>query len=69
VRAGFARHRRNQVRLLRRERVAKRIEWLHFEREVVARAARMSPGKTIEELKARGIGRFDDLSSETPPAS
>jgi hypothetical protein len=61
VSPGFTRHRRNHVRLLRLERVAKRIEWLRFEREAAAQAARMSPGKTIEELKVRGIERFDDL--------
>jgi hypothetical protein len=59
--AGFARHRHNHVRLLRRERVAKRVSWLRFEREAAAQAARMSPGKVIEELNARGIERFDDL--------
>ena len=59
--AGFSRHRHNHVRLLRNERVAKRVEWLRFTREVAAQAARMSPGKVIEELHARGIERFDDL--------
>ena len=58
---GFARHRNNHVRLLRRERVAKRVAWLRLEREAAAQAARMSPGKVIEELNARGIERFDDL--------
>ncbi len=58
---GFARHRHNHIRLLRRERVARRIAWLRFEREAAAQAARMSPGKVIEELHARGIERFDDL--------
>lgn len=61
VAAGFARHRHNHVRLLRRERVAKRVAWLRFEREAAALAARMSPGRVIEELHARGIERFDDL--------
>jgi hypothetical protein len=61
VSAGFTRHRRNHVRLMRSERVAKRIEWLRFEREAAAQAARMAPGKVIDELRARGIERFDDL--------
>jgi hypothetical protein len=61
VAVGFSRHRHNHVRLLRRERVAKRIAWLRFDREAAAQAARMSPGKVIEELHARGIERFDDL--------
>jgi hypothetical protein len=61
VSAGFARHRRNHVRLMGRQRVAKRIEWLRFEREARAQAARMSPVKVIEELHARGIERFEDL--------
>jgi hypothetical protein len=61
VAAGFIRHRRNHVRLLRRERVAKRVEWLRFEREAAAQAARMSPGKIIEVLHAHGIERFDDF--------
>ncbi len=61
VRAGFSRHRHNHIRLLRNERVAKRVEWLRFAREAAARAARMSLGKVIEELHARGIERFDDL--------
>ena len=61
VAVGFARHRHNHVRLLRCERLAKRISWLRFEREATAQAARMSPGKVIEELHARGIERFDDL--------
>lgn len=61
VAVGFSRHRQNHVRLLRRERVAKRIAWLRSEREAAAQAARMSPGKVIEELHARGIERFDDL--------
>jgi hypothetical protein len=61
VAVGFARHRQNHVRLLRRERVAQRIVWLRLEREVAARAACMSPGKVIEQLHARGIERFDDL--------
>jgi hypothetical protein len=61
VTAGFARHRRNHIRLMARQHVAKRIEWLRFEREAKAQAARMSPGKVIEELHARGIERFDDL--------
>src|SRR5208282_2700110 len=61
VAVGFSRHRRNHVRLLRQERVAKRIEWLRFEREAAAQAARVSPGKIIAELHARGIERFDDL--------
>ncbi|THD44618.1 MAG: hypothetical protein E7774_10105 [Bradyrhizobium sp.] len=58
---GFTRHRQNHIRLLRRERVARRIAWLRCEREAAAQAARMSPGKVIEELHARGIERFDDL--------
>lgn len=58
---GFSRHRHNHVRLLRRERVAKRVAWLRFEREALARAARMSPDKVIAELHARGVERFDDL--------
>jgi anti-sigma factor RsiW len=61
VAVGFARHRHNHIRLPRRERAAKRIAWLRFEREAAARAASMSPGKVIEELRARGIERFDDL--------
>jgi len=61
VAVGFARHRHNHIRLLRRERVAKRIAWLRFEREAAAQAARMSPDKIIEELHARAIERFDDL--------
>ena len=61
VAVGYSRHRRNHVRLLRRERVAKRIAWLCFEREAAAQAAGMSPAKIIEELHARGIERFDDL--------
>jgi hypothetical protein len=58
---GFARHRHNHIRLLRRERLAKRIAWLRFEREAAAHAASMSPGTVIAELHARGIERFDDL--------
>lgn len=61
VAAGFTRHRHNHVRLLRRACVAKRIEWLRFEREAAAQAARVPLGKIIEELHARGIERFDDL--------
>ena len=59
--AGFARHRRNHIRLMNRMRVAKRIEWLRFEREATHQAARLAPGKLIDELRARGIERFDDL--------
>jgi hypothetical protein len=61
VAVGFARHRHNHIRLLRRERVAKRIAWLRFEREAAAQAARLSPDNVIEQLHARGIERFDDL--------
>lgn len=61
VAVGFSRHRQNHVRLLRRDRVAKRVAWLRFEREAAAQAARLSPGKIIAELQARGIERFDDL--------
>ena len=61
VAVGFSRHRQNHVRLLRRDRVAKRVAWLRFEREAAAQAARLSPGKIIAELHARGIERFDDL--------
>jgi len=61
VGAGFSRHRHNHIRLLRNERVAKRVEWLRCIRKASAQAARMSPGKVIEELHARGIERFDDL--------
>jgi hypothetical protein len=58
---GFARHRQNHARLLRRERVAKRVAWLRLEREASAQAARMSPDMVIERLHARGVERFDDL--------
>jgi hypothetical protein len=58
---GFTRHRHNHVRLLRRERVAKRIAWLRSERAATAKAARLSPREIIQELGARGIERFDDL--------
>ena len=58
---GFGRHRHNHVRLLRRERVAKRVAWLRLQREAAAQAACMSVGKLIGELHARGIERFDDL--------
>lgn len=62
VAAGFARHRRNHVRLMKgNERVAKRIEWLRFEREAAAQAALMPPGKVIAELQARGIEGVDDF--------
>jgi hypothetical protein len=61
VSVGFARHRHNHIRLLRRERVAKRIAWLRFEREAAVQAAHMPPGNVIAELHARGIERFDDL--------
>jgi hypothetical protein len=61
VLAGFARHRRNHIRLMRWGIVAKRIEWLQLEREATAQAARMALGTVIDELRARGIERFDDL--------
>jgi hypothetical protein len=46
---------------MNQDRVAQRIEWLRFEREAKAQAARMAPGKVIDELRARGLERFDDL--------
>jgi hypothetical protein len=62
VAAGFTRHRRNHVRMMKRNgRVAKRIERLRFEREAAAQAARMPPGKIIAEMHARGIERLDDF--------
>lgn len=61
VAVGFARHRQNHVRLLRRERVAKRVAWLRLQREAAAQAARMLPDKIIEQLHTHGIQRFDDL--------
>ena len=61
VNAGFARHRRNHIRLMKQERVANRIEWLRFKREADVRAARMSPDKVIEELGKRGIDRLQEL--------
>jgi hypothetical protein len=61
VSAGFARHRRNHVRLMRQDRVAIRIDWLRRAREASARAAGIPPSRIIEELHARGIERFDDL--------
>lgn len=61
VAVGFSRHRRNHVRLMQRPPMAKRIERLRFERAAAAQAALMSPGKIIEEMRKRGIERFDDL--------
>jgi hypothetical protein len=61
VAAGFTRHRQNHVRLMKREHVAKRIEWLRFEREAAAAAARMPLSKVVEGLRVRGVERFDDL--------
>jgi hypothetical protein len=61
VSAGFTRHRRNHVRLMHQDRVAKRIDWLRQAREAAARAASMPLTKVIEELRARGIERFADL--------
>jgi hypothetical protein len=61
VAAGFTRHRQNHVRLIKREHVARRIEWLRFAREAAAQAARMPLTKVIEGLHGRGIERFDDL--------
>lgn len=59
--AGFTRHRRNHVRLMKQAHVAKRIEWLRFEREAAAVAARMPLHKVVEGLHGRGIERFDDF--------
>jgi anti-sigma factor RsiW len=61
VAAGFTRHRQNHVRLMRREHVAKRIEWLRFERAAAAAAARMPISKVIEGLHGRGVERFEDF--------
>jgi hypothetical protein len=39
-------------------RVAKRIEWLRFQREVAAQAARIPVSKIIEDLQTHSVDRF-----------
>ena len=59
--AGFARHRANHRRLLRRAPVKARIEVLRRERELAARAARVPRDQVLEELDRRGLARVEDF--------
>lgn len=65
VLAGFARCRRNYVRLLRKPHVAARLAEIKLEREVAARVARMPLADVVDALARCGVERIGDLFEAT----